>query len=117
MLADFVKGTLAVVILSCAMPVIAASPSSEELVKICEQALLNGYRGRQAQMCTWYVIPCDCDAPNEDTPRVCIPDNVPSRKIAEQAMQLLKALPEYKNADGRVAASQVLSVVYPCAEL
>ena len=104
------------VILSAGMPVVAAPPSSEELVKICEKALRSGYRGRQAQMCTWYVVPCDCDAPTAEIPRVCIPNDVPSKKIAEQATQLLQALPEYRHDDGRIAATKVLSVVYPCVE-
>jgi len=92
-----------------------AVPSSDELVQICERALANGYNGKRAQMCTWYVTPCDCDVSQlGEIPRVCIPTNVQSRKLAQQVTELLKALPEYRQPDGARAAAQVLSVVYPC---
>ena len=93
-----------------------AAPTSDELVQLCKRALNAGYRGRLAQNCTWYAIPCDCDGPSANSPRVCIPVDVPSKKIAEQVTELLQALPEYRAEDGRRAAATVLSVVYPCTE-
>lgn len=93
----------------------AAPLSSGELIQVCQQALANGYSGRKAQMCTWYVSPCDCDRPNDqDFPRVCIPKSVPSAKLAEDVVFLLKELPEYKDSDGARAAAKLLAVLYPC---
>ncbi|MEM7465422.1 MAG: Rap1a/Tai family immunity protein [Pseudomonadota bacterium] len=95
-------------------PAVHAVPSSDELIAICERALSRGYRGKAAQMCTWYVTPCDCDVSTKQIPRVCIPKEIPSARLAEQVVILLKGLPEFQDSDGAVAAAEVLSVVYPC---
>ena len=81
---------------------------------MCERALANGYRGRPAQMCTWYVTPCDCDLAQNELARACVPEDIPSKKIAEQVVTLLKGLPEFRQADGAKAVSEVLAVRYPC---
>lgn len=92
-----------------------AVPTSDELVNICEHALRTGYVGRRAQMCTWYVTPCDCDiSAVGDMPRVCIPEGTPTTQLAKQVVEVLSELQEYRQADGARAAAQVLAVIYPC---
>ncbi len=94
-----------------------AVPTSDELVTICERALNAGYVGRRAQMCTWYVTPCDCDVSSSgDMPRVCIPKGTPTARLARQVVEVLGELEEYQQPDGARAAAQVLAVIYPCEE-
>ena len=105
-------------IVACAITVVSAqamaTPSSDDIVTMCERALSKGFRGRTAQMCTWYVTPCDCDAEQNNAPRVCVPEDIASKTLAEQVVTLLKGLPEFRQEDGPQAVAQVLAVRYPC---
>ena len=93
-----------------------AAPSSDDIIKMCERALGNGFRGRPAQMCTWYVTPCDCDIGRNSALRVCVPEETATRVIAEQVVTLLNGLPEFRQKDGEKAVRQVLAVRYPCSD-
>ena len=105
-------------IVACAITIVSAqamaAPSSDDIVTMCERALSKGFRGRTAQMCTWYVTPCDCDAGQNNVPRVCVPEDIASKTLAEQVVTLLKGLPEFRMDDGAKAVAQVLAVRYPC---
>lgn len=100
--------------ISVAFEPAVAAPSSDDIVTMCERALSKGFRGRTAQMCTWYVTPCDCDAEQNYAPRVCVPEDIASKTLAEQVVTLLKGLPEFRQEDGAQAVAQVLAVRYPC---
>lgn len=92
-----------------------AAPSGQQLLRACETALANGYRGMAASMCEWYVTPCDCNTANDvQKPRVCLPKEVPGRVLARKVIAGIKAEPELADKSAAYAAALILSRSYPC---
>ena len=96
---------------------LAAAPSGKQLLKACETALANGYRGMAASMCEWYVTPCDCKvAKPGPSPRVCLPEKISSTILARKVIDGLKAEPELSGKNAAYAAAVILARSYPCTD-
>ena len=98
-------------------PVTFAAPSGGDLLRACELALAGGFSGIEGRMCTWYVMPCDCDpATNPEIPRVCLPAAVTTELLARKVVTGLAAQPELQLQDADMAAALILSRIYPCTD-
>lgn len=96
---------------------LAAAPSGQQLLRACEKALTNGYRGMAASMCEWYVTPCDCKVSKPaPAPRVCLPDKFSSKVLARKVIAGLKAEPELTRKSAAYAAAVILARSYPCTD-
>ena len=96
---------------------LTAAPSGQQLLKACEHAIANGYTGPEASMCEWYVTPCDCNAAQQEPiPRVCLPGDISSRKLARKVIDGLKSEPELTGKSATYAAAVILSRDYPCSD-
>jgi hypothetical protein len=94
---------------------LVAAPAAGDLLKACEYSLKNGFAGIEADMCIWYVTPCDCDYGKEnDMPRVCLPDGVAVETLARIVVAGLKADAGLHALDADFAANTLLSRIYPC---
>lgn len=99
------------------IPLLMAAPSGEDLLNACEAAMKENSSGLDAKMCDWYVTPCDCSVdPEMKLPRVCLADDFSTRELAGQVIDGLRKQPALLKEDAGMAASTILSKLYPCAD-
>lgn len=96
---------------------LAAAPTGRQLLRACEHAVANGYKGLQASMCEWYVTPCNCIAAEQKPrPRVCLPEDISSKLLARKVIDGLRAEPELRQKSAAYAAAVILSRDFPCKD-
>ncbi|MCG8324811.1 MAG: hypothetical protein MI673_04780 [Thiotrichales bacterium] len=85
-----------------------------DLLSICEDALINGYRHPEGMACYWYITPCDCNYGTVDLPRVCLPADLDETGLTSMVIDGLKSRPELLSLPAAEAANTILSKHYPC---
>lgn len=101
------------ILAAIAMSPVYAAPTGADLLAACTQAEATSYQSLEGQMCSWYVMPCDCDNNPALTP-VCAPDSVQTHTLAAMIISALAADPGLHELDAAIAANRVLAQEYPC---
>ena len=98
----------------------AQSPSGQDLLTACTSALENGFNNEHGMVCSWYVMPCDCEStkaePETVIPRVCLPHILTETDLAELVLKELRMRTDLLDKSAELAANTILSSYYPCAE-
>jgi hypothetical protein len=90
-----------------------ASPDGSDLLLACNHALDTGFDSIQGQMCTWYVLPCNCSY-DEELPAVCAPDDIEVSALARIIVTGLKNNEDFMNQTATNSATIILSKTFPC---
>ncbi|MGK0297159.1 MAG: hypothetical protein ACI9XC_000760 [Gammaproteobacteria bacterium] len=90
-----------------------ATPTGKDLLFACSKSIESGFNSIEGQMCTWYVIPCDCNA-NIDVPQACLPENIEITSLANIVIEGINQTPELENEYAALSAAIILSKNYPC---
>lgn len=94
---------------------VLAAPSGADLLRACEDSLVNGFQSTKGMVCIWYVTPCDCNFGDKKTiPRVCLPKNANHEDLARVVVKSLKENKELQTRTAAMAAGTILSPIYPC---
>lgn len=88
-------------------------PTGAELKDACAEALVSDFDGLNGQMCTWYVLPCNCTS-NKDIPLVCLPEGVAVTDLATEVISGMADYPDLESWPAANAAAEILSRHYPC---
>ena len=96
----------------------AQSPSGQDLLTACESALENGFNSKHGMVCSWYVMPCNCESAKAESktviPRVCLPHNLTEIELAELVLEQIRARVDLLDKSAELAANTILSSYYPC---
>jgi hypothetical protein len=101
--------------LQMSMANLYASPDGSDLLLACNHALDTGFDSIQGQMCTWYVLPCNCSY-DEELPAVCAPDDIEVSALAAIVVNGLKNNEDFMNQTAANSATIILSKKFPCNE-
>ena len=92
-----------------------AAPSGADLLSACQQSIANHFVGAKGMLCKWYVTPCDCNIRQEETtPRVCLPEEVNVKELANEVIEKLLVRPDLQQRSAEYAAAMILVERYPC---
>lgn len=96
----------------------AAGPTVGELIRLCDGAFAQGFKGVDAAACEWFAAPCACKLRGQGTgdPMWCVPDSEPIDATVNKVLEALRLDP-HTWAPAEVAVSRALSQIYPCAPL
>ena len=94
----------------------AAGPTVGEVIRLCDGAFAQGFKGVDAAACEWFVAPCACNFRGQWTgdPAWCVPDSEPIDATVTKVLGALRLDPDTW-APAEFAVSRVLSQIYPCS--
>ncbi|NNE37107.1 MAG: hypothetical protein HKN08_02285 [Gammaproteobacteria bacterium] len=90
-----------------------AAPTGSDLLLACSTAQENGYDSIQGQMCTWYVIPCNCSY-DTDIPESCTPEDMQVQELADIVIKHLTGNDALLSQTATKSAAIILAEKFPC---
>ncbi len=90
------------------------SPTGKDLLKSCQSLLSSQATEMQHMLCTWYILPCDCEQKDESIPRVCLPSKVDETELAKIIVNDLNLNQDLQRKSSQFAANTILQRYYPC---
>ncbi len=90
-----------------------AVPTGSDLLLACSLARDNNFDSIQGQMCTWYVIPCNCNY-DADIPQSCTPENMQVPELANIVIEGLTNNEALLNQTASKSAAIILAEQFSC---
>lgn len=90
------------------------TPTGEDLLKSCQSLLSSETTQMQQMLCTWYILPCDCEQKDKTIPKVCLPDKVDEEELARIIVKELEHKQQLQRSSALFAANSILQKYYPC---
>ncbi len=90
-----------------------SAPTGSDLLLACNTAQEEGYDSIQGQMCTWYIIPCNCSM-DPAIPESCTPENMEVHELADIIIEGLTGNNILLDETATMSAAIILSEKFPC---
>ena len=91
-----------------------SSPTGKDLLESCQSFISSASTEMQQMLCTWYVLPCDCEQKDKNIPRVCLPKSVNEKDLAVLIVNELTLDKFLQQKTAAFAANTILQNYYPC---